>query len=209
MMTSTMNAVNVSTANALTVTTQVDAKSMRKQSRAWWTGRKNNGANLITGVIDRIRVAKGPDGDWTLLAHHLACGIADGDQKAVSNLRIVCEAVLPGISIAVDKKQPTGLRVTIGDADINEGAVAKVMALVQKKVSLGGTAIKAALAPKSEEDAAPKSAEQTHEFAVSTIERTTKSAVDKGYDELAVKMEMQAQLTKDIAALQAALNAAS
>jgi len=145
MMTSTMNAVNVSTANALTVTTQVDAKSMRKQSRAWWTGRKNNGANLITGVIDRIRVAKGPDGDWTLLAHHLACGIADGDQKAVSNLRIVCEAVLPGISIAVDKKQPTGLRIKLGEGEISNSGVSKVMDLVNKKVSLSGTAIKAAL----------------------------------------------------------------
>jgi len=203
-----MNA-QISTANALVVTTQVDAKAMKKQSRAWWTARKNNGANIIEGTIDRVRVAKGPDGDWTLLANHLANGIADGDRKAVSNLRIICEAVLPGIKIDVDKKQPTGLRVTLGAADIDEGAVAKVMSLVQKKVSLGGTAIKAALVQKSEEDAAPKTAEQTHEFAVATVERIAKSAVEKGYDELAIKMEMQAQLTKDIAALQAKLKAAS
>jgi len=79
-----MNAVNVSTTNALVVTTQVDAKSMRKQSRAWWTGRKNNGANLITGVIDRIRVAKGPDGDWTLqaIAKHVGCSVSTVFRKS-------------------------------------------------------------------------------------------------------------------------------
>ena len=139
-----MNA-QISTTNALVVTTQVDAKKMKSQSRAWWTARKNNGANIIEGTIDRIRVAKGADGDWTLLANHLANGIADGDSKAVGNLRVICEAVVPTIKIDVDKKQPTGLRITMGDADINEDAVAKVMDLVQRKVSLGGSAIKTAL----------------------------------------------------------------
>ena len=142
-----MNA-QISTTNALVVTTQVDTKAMKKQSRGWWTARKNNGANIIEGTIDRIRVAKGADKDWTLLANHLANGIADGDTKAVSNLRVICEAIVPSIKIAVDKKQPTGLRITMGDADIDEGAVAVVMDMVQRKVSLSGTAIKAALVGK-------------------------------------------------------------
>ena len=203
-----MNA-QISTTNALVVTTQVDAKKMKSQSRAWWTARKNNGANIIEGTIDRIRVAKGVDGDWTLLANHLANGIADGDSKAVGNLRVICEAVVPTITIAVDKKQPTGLRVKMGDAPIDEAAVAKVMDLVQRKVSLGGSAIKAALVAKDDTKTVPKTVEETHTFAVTAVERVTKSAEDKGYDELAVKMEMQAQLTKDIAALQASLKAAA
>ena len=38
----------------------------------------------------------------------------------------------------------------MGDADIDEGAVAVVMDMVQRKVSLSGTAIKAALVGKQE-----------------------------------------------------------
>lgn len=127
-----------------------NAKAIRKASASAWTGRKNNGAKLMQITVDACHHAIGDSGDWTVLANHIARGISEGAAAEVRNIKLIVNAVLPGITMKADKKQPTGLRINTKGARLSNSGVDAVAGLIERKVSLSGTAIREALAPKSQ-----------------------------------------------------------
>ena len=129
-----------------------NATTIRKASGAAWAARKNNGAKLMQITVEACQHAVGGDGDWTVLANHIARGLSEGASAEVRNIKLIVNAVLPGITMAKDEKQPTGLRINVKKAKLSNSGMDKVVDLIERKVSLSGTAIREALAPKSDKD---------------------------------------------------------
>jgi hypothetical protein len=129
-----------------------NAKTIRKASGAAWGARKNNGAKLMQITVDACQHAMGDSGDWTVLANHIARGVSEGAAAEVRNIKLIVNAVLPGITMKADKKQPTGMRISVKDAKLSNSGVDAVASLIERKVSLSGTAIREVLAPKSDKD---------------------------------------------------------
>lgn len=123
---------------------------IRSASTSAWTTRANSSGKLMQITVDACRHAMGDSGDWTVLAHHLSKGIASGAKKEVDNLKLVIKAVLPGITMVKDADQPTGIRISLKAATLSNSGIDNVQTLIERKVALGGTAIKAALVEEKE-----------------------------------------------------------
>lgn len=150
-------------------------KAIRKASAAAWTGRKNNGAKLMQITVDACHHAVGKDGDWTVLANHIARGISEGANAEVRNIKLIVNAVLPGVKMMADKKQPTGLRIIMKEAKLSNSGADAVAGLIERKVSLSGTAIREALAPKSDKTDAEFDAKA---FAQRQVKARSRSEID-------------------------------
>ena len=152
-----------------------NAKEIRKASGLAWTARKNNGAKLMQITVDACQHAMGDSGDWTVLANHIARGLSDGASAEVRNIKLIVNAVLPGITMSKDAKQPTGLRISVKNAKLSNSGMDKVADLIERKVSLSGTAIREALAPKSDED---KKDFDVNEWANREVKKHTRAEID-------------------------------
>jgi len=130
-----------------------NAKQLRNASTRAWSTRTKNGAAILQLTMDAIDHAFGEAGDWTVLAHHIRKGIDSGATREVANIKLVVRKVAEGATIATDEKQPTGLRMSFKNAVKNNWATSVVQELIDRNVSISGTAIRAALEPEKEEKA--------------------------------------------------------
>lgn len=122
-----------------------DAKNLRNSSTRAWNTRAKNGQAILQLTLDAIDHAMGESGDWTPLAHHISKGIASGADREVANVKLVIRKVAEGATVAKDEKQPTGLRVNLKKAVKNNWATSVVHDLIERNVSISGTAIREAL----------------------------------------------------------------
>ena len=129
-----------------------NAKTIKNASTRAWSARANNGATVLQVTLDAIDHAFGDSGDWTVLAHHLRKGIDAGAKREVDNIKLVIRSVVPDIKIVADDKQPTGIRIKMKGAVKNNHATSIVHDLIERKVSISGTAIKNALMPEEEKE---------------------------------------------------------
>ena len=130
------------------------SKGIRKSSTNAWSNRAKSSAKLIQITVDATLHAMGDSGDWTVLAHHISKGIANSaPAKEMANIKLIATSVAVGMTIKKDDKQPTGIRIGMKDAetDASIDVIAKIDDLIERKVSIGGTAIGDALDPKSDE----------------------------------------------------------
>ena len=151
------------------------SKKIRKASAKAWTGRKENGAVLMQVTLDACRHAVGESGDWTVLANHIARGMADGAAAEVRNIKLIINAVLPGIVMRSDKKQPSGLFISVKDVEISNSGADAVVSLIERNVSLSGTAIREALKPESDKEEKQFDA---NEWANRTVKKHSRAEID-------------------------------
>lgn len=129
------------------------AKTIKKNSTTAWTNRAKNSASLMRITLDAIDHMLGEDKDWTVLAHHISKGIdSEAPPKELANIKLIVSKVATGIKMVKDDKQPSGIRINAKDVVFDIAAKDKVLALIEKNVSIGGTAISSALDPKAEDD---------------------------------------------------------
>lgn len=126
------------------------AKQLRNASTRAWTARSNNGAAILKLTLDAIDHAFGESKDWTVLAHHIKKGMDAGATREVANIKLVVRKVAEGATLTTDEKQPTGLRLNFKNAVKNNWATDVVHELIDRKVSISGTAIRSALEPEEE-----------------------------------------------------------
>jgi len=128
----------------------VSAK-IKQQSTVAWNARAKNSAQVINTLVDACQHAWST-GDWTLIAHNIQRAKASGAApKEVSNAMSIVRAVLPGITSAIDEKQPTGIRMSLKKVEgISNSGVDIARVLADKKVSIAGTAIANAFKPEEE-----------------------------------------------------------
>lgn len=153
-----------------------NAKAIRKASASAWGARKNNGAKLMQITVDACQHAMGESGDWTVLANHIARGLSEGAAPEVRNIKLIVNAVIPGVTMAKDEKQPTGLRISVKKAKLSNSGMDKVADLIERKVSLSGTAIRESLAPKSEGD--DKKDFDVNAWANREVKKHTRAEID-------------------------------
>lgn len=129
------------------------AKTIKKNSTTAWTNRAKNSASLMRITLDAIDHMLSADKDWTVLAHHISKGIdSKAPSKELANIKLIVSKVATGIKMVKDDKQPSGIRINAKDVVFDIAAKDKVLALIEKNVSIGGTAIASALDPKSDDD---------------------------------------------------------
>jgi len=129
------------------------SKEIRKSSTNAWTNRAKSSGKLMQITIDATLHAMGDSGDWTVLAHHIAKGIANGaPSKEMANIKLIAMKIADGMTMKTDETQPTGIKISMKKAVLNDDAINTVGGLIERKVSIGGTAIKEALDPKSDDD---------------------------------------------------------
>lgn len=151
------------------------AKQIRAASSAAWTGRKNNGAKLMQITVDACRHAMGDSGDWTVLANHIQRGVAEGANAEVRNIKLIVNAVIPGVVMKADKSQPSGMRINTKGASLSNSGVDKVVNLMERKVSLSGTAIREELATDKEKKTGEFDPAKT---ATNFVKKHTRAEVD-------------------------------
>ena len=129
------------------------SKEIRKSSTSAWSNRAKSSAKLMQITVDATLHAMGDSGDWTVLAHHIKKGLDNGaPSKEMANIKLIAMSIADGMTMKKDEAQPTGIKISMKKAVRNDDAINKVDALIERKVSIGGTAIGEALDPKSDED---------------------------------------------------------
>jgi hypothetical protein len=128
------------------------AKTIKKNSTTAWTNRAKNSASLMQITLDAIDHMLSADKDWTVLAHHISKGIdSKAPPKELANIKLIVSKVATGIKMVKDDKQPSGIRINAKDVVFDIAAKDKVLDLIKKNVSIGGTAIASALDPKADD----------------------------------------------------------
>ena len=85
--------------------------TLSTQVKGYTKANAKSGAKGLVLLQSCINHMLGESGDWTPLAWLLS-----GSEGADSTrLRAITNQVVGGVSIKADKKQPTGLRITLGD----------------------------------------------------------------------------------------------
>ena len=129
------------------------SKEIRKSSTSAWSNRAKSSAKLMQITVDATLHAMGDSGDWTVLAHHIKKGLDNGaPSKEMANIKLIAMSIADGMTMKKDEAQPTGIKISMKKAVRNDDAISKVDALIERKVSIGGTAIGEALNPKSDDD---------------------------------------------------------
>ena len=129
------------------------SKEIRKSSTHAWSNRAKSSAKLMQITVDATIHAMGDSGDWTVLAHHINKGLDNGaPSKEMANIKLIAMSIADGMTMKKDEAQPTGIKISMKKAVRNDDAISKVDALIERKVSIGGTAIGEALDPKSDDD---------------------------------------------------------
>ena len=129
------------------------SKEIRKSSTNAWSNRAKSSAKLMQITVDATLHAMGDSGDWTVLAHHIKKGLDNGaPSKEVANIKLIAMSIADGMTMKKDEAQPTGIKISMKKAVLSDDAIITVGALIERKVSIGGTAIGEALNPKSDED---------------------------------------------------------
>ena len=129
------------------------SKEIRKSSTSAWSNRAKSSAKLMQITVDATLHAMGDSGDWTVLAHHIKKGLDNGaPPKEMANIKLIAMSIADGMTMKKDEAQPTGIKISMKKAVRNDDAISKVDALIERKVSIGGTAIGEALNPKSDDD---------------------------------------------------------
>tara|TARA_R110001583_G_scaffold54160_2_gene166232 strand:- start:254 stop:769 length:516 start_codon:yes stop_codon:yes gene_type:complete len=129
------------------------SKEIRKSSTSAWSNRAKSSAKLMQITVDATLHAMGDSGDWTVLAHHIKKGLDNGaPSKEMANIKLIAMSIADGMTMKKDEAQPTGIKISMKKAVRNDDAISKVDALIERKVSIGGTAIGEALDPKSDDD---------------------------------------------------------
>jgi len=155
------------------------SKELRAKSNAIWTGRMKSSSNIMTLTLNMVDHAMGESGDWTPLAHHLAKAKSVGADRELANVKLIVRSLAPGVKIAKDEKQPSGIRLSFKEATKSNQARDIVMDLIARKVSITGTAIGTALGQdKAKRDVTP-------EAAAAQFKRAMAKLKEAGFDKRA------------------------
>ena len=111
------------------------SKEIRKSSTSAWSNRAKSSAKLMQITVDATLHAMGDSGDWTVLAHHIKKGLDNGaPSKEMANIKLIAMSIADGMTMKKDEAQPTGIKISMKKAVLNDDAISKVDALVARRL---------------------------------------------------------------------------